>query len=231
MARKCNLTTSLIRKWWADFNDKYFAGILHAPTNIEITKSTRCLGQFAATTNWFCSITTIRISNYYDRDERGFQETLIHEMIHQWQYEKHLPIDHKTHFKQMANRINAMGGWNISRTTNIEDGVAEGIKERKSAHKSNAPVYLVKFTRNGQTPAFAFATTNLWKKVVKSPVSVSRLKTDKYWGGDMEVYYIANRPDSCSCFLVNRARLKNYDLAPHADIINPVVQAAQRVAF
>lgn len=213
----------MLRNWWNEFNFQYFGCELPMPNRFEITNSKRIMGQFSAN----CFLSIIRISVYYDRDEHGYQETLLHEMIHQWQYVRHLPIDHKINFKRKAAQINCMGGWDIQRTTNVNEGVADGIKEKKHL----GPAYLVKFTRNGNTPAFAFATTNLWKKIASSQYSVNLLKTNPYYGGDIEVYYLKNKPDSCAHFLVNRKKLKNYNLDRYEETMKPVFSAAQRVAF
>ena len=227
MARKYELTTKTIRKWWNEFNDTYFGGELTAPTYVELTKSKRVLGQFHFHRDFWNYITTIRISVYYDRDEHGYQETLLHEMIHQWQAERHLPIDHKTNFKRKAAQINRMGGWDIQRTTNVSVGVADGIKEKKGL----GPAYLVKFTRNGNTPAFAFTTKNLWETISSHERSRNFIKTSPYYGGDMQVWYFPKKPASCACFLSNRVKLKNYDLAPYEETINAEIKNGKKVDF
>lgn len=227
MARKVTLTTAILRNWWKQFNSEYFNGELTMPDRFELTKSKRALGQFASNGGmWYIPTMTIRISIYYDRCEHDFQETLLHEMIHQWQFEQHLPVDHKANFKKKAAQINKQGGWSISRTTNVDDGVADGIAPKKRLGSA----YLIKFTRNGQIPAFAFLSTNLWEKL-RDKRSINFLKTSPYYGGDMEVYYLSKRPDTCSRFVVNRANIRNYNYDTYKDIISPVFKTATKVAF
>lgn len=225
--RKFDLTTVIIRKWWNEFNDTYFGGELTSPNRVELIDSKRVLGCFHIHRDYWNTHTTISISVYYDRDEHGYKETLLHEMIHQWQSERRLPIDHKTNFKRKAAQINRMGGWNIQRTTNVDEGVADGIKEKKGL----GPAYLLKFTRNGKTPAFAFTTKNLWDKIKLNKMSVLTLKSNAYYGGDVEVYYFPKKPASCACFLSNRKQLKNYDLAPYRDTIENEIKRGKKVDF
>lgn len=227
MARKCNISIPLLRMWWEDFNDIYFYGVLNVPDRFEITESKRVLGQFHGTGR-IVQFNTIRISKYYDRTEREFQETLIHEMIHQWQYESGMEVCHKASFKKKAAEINKKGGWDIARTTSVGDAsVADGVKSRER----NVSTYLVKFTRNGNTPAFAFATKNLWNSITSNPKRTEFVKNHPYYGHDMEVYYFEKQPASCKCFLVNRVKLKNYDYNLYEDTINSALKTAKKVEF
>lgn len=232
MARKFNLTIPVIRNWWKEFNAEYFNGELEMPDKFEITQSTRVLGQFRAKYIGWDYETLIRISNYYDRDENGFKETLLHEMVHQWQYHHHYPIDHKTNFKRKANEINRKGGWDISRTTTVDEGVAEGIKEKKRKPKgTDSPTYIFKFTRNGNIPAFAFIPVATYKRIAASPRAVNQLKTAPYYGGDIKVYYTNKKPATCKMFKVGRTHIINYAIANYRGIIEPVLSAAESVAF
>ena len=105
--------------------------------------------------------------------------------------------------------------------------VADGIKPRER----NVSAYLVKFTRNGDTPAFAFATKKLWKSIADNPKSVEFIKTHPYYGHDMEVYFFDKLPATCKCFLVNRVKLKNYDLEKYETIIDSAINSAKKVDF
>lgn len=227
--RKCNISSYLVRQWWIEFNDTYFESRLRMPDRFEIIKSTRILGQFQAKSEGWCIVRIIRMSDYYDRSEHDFKGTLIHEMIHQWQYENHYKVDHRATFKRKAEEINRKG-WNISRLTNVTDSVAEGVKERKK-RGGNSPVYIFKFTRNGNIPAFGFAGVNFVKRIMTSQKAVNQIKTHPYYGNDLEFYYIKNKPKSCEQFRVNRKRLSNYNLSTYKDVINPVISAAEKVVF
>lgn len=102
-----------------EFNKKYFNGKLTLPL-FEITNVKGYLGLFTRANG---RISTICISNKFDRTERDFCQTLLHEMIHQYIRENNLKDTRPHHgaiFYREADRINRLGGWNISRTDSVE---------------------------------------------------------------------------------------------------------------
>lgn len=71
----------------------------------------------------------IKINNYFsDLYEVEFQNVLLHEMIHIWQYIIGYKGGHGTSFKKKANEINKFG-WDI--TTKYEDKYIKGNKNDK----------------------------------------------------------------------------------------------------
>lgn len=107
------ITKTYLENKFNKYNNEYFGGKLIMPT-FRIINTYRRLGQYRGRTN------TISISTYFDRDEKGFDQTLIHEMIHEWQWQTYRHVDHGNTFKAKAREINRYG-WDISRLTNIGD--------------------------------------------------------------------------------------------------------------
>lgn len=102
-------TIDFLKANFDKYNKLYFNGDLITPS-FELFKSKRVWGQFS----WGCGY-KIRISTYYDRDEKNILNTLIHEMIHQYIKQNNI-IDTRPHhgkvFHSIAARINK-DGWNI----------------------------------------------------------------------------------------------------------------------
>ena len=123
--RKFELTKEICKEWHRHFNSVYFNGELSTPTFEIVTNTSRLLGQYRGRAN------RLRISIYYDRSEKEFQTTFLHEMIHQYQWEKYRNVNHGETFKSWCNYLRQYG-WNIKRCSDIGDcGVAEGIKKRQ----------------------------------------------------------------------------------------------------
>ena len=108
------LTTTQLRVWFKEYNKKYFNNTLNIPMFV-ISNTRRALGDF----NPLGGHPRIRISVFYQREEKSYQQTLIHEMIHLWQWQtKTADRQHGYDFKRKAKEINR-DGWNISRTTKL----------------------------------------------------------------------------------------------------------------
>ena len=117
------LTLSWIEQNFKKYNKEFWGGTLRKPY-FEVCKTKTHLGQFNSRT-W-----TICISNYFDRSEREFANTLIHEMIHLYIRQNKLGnqrVHHGVEFYKEANRINKFG-WNIARTCSTK-GV--GLTDKK----------------------------------------------------------------------------------------------------
>lgn len=120
-----------LKGWYVKYNYLYFKGQLkQCPIYINHTK--RVLGQFCIKRDWYGIIRYyIQISNFLDRPIRDVQNTLIHEMIHQWQWENFQKCDHGYTFKQKAKEINAEGGWDIARCNSTEGCTANYVRPNK----------------------------------------------------------------------------------------------------
>lgn len=114
------------------YNDAYFGGFLTCPL-FEVLHSYRIGGCFSwsdITRNGNPVCPTIKVTDYYDLDEKDFRNIMCHEMLHY--YLMHLHFDPKgTHgkwFKKKAKQLNEKYGLNIAVRTNIAN-----LKRRKGA--------------------------------------------------------------------------------------------------
>lgn len=121
-------TTSELNNWYDRFNAKYFNNELNR-CPIYINKTKRALGQFKAN-RWYNSC-EILISNYLDRPIKDVQNTLLHEMVHQWQWVNYGHCDHKYTFKMKAQEINK-DGWYISRCNSTDGCIANYVAPNKT---------------------------------------------------------------------------------------------------
>ena len=128
------LTLAYIKKAFSKYNAMYFNNELHTPI-FELFKSKTTLGQFCVQNAHYVRFggtptIKIRISNYYKREEREFDNTIIHEMIHQWIHQNGIK-DNSSHGKywlSVASRINK-DGWDIQPKSNANYEVA--VKRNK----------------------------------------------------------------------------------------------------
>ena len=107
------------------FNKEYFEGKLPRP-KFAIGKARMVLGSL----NYKRKITifgtkrydyTIRLSSYYDQDEQGYLNVLLHEMIHYY-IDYNRISDTSVHgivFRKMMNQLNRNYGWKITVSTKI----------------------------------------------------------------------------------------------------------------
>ena len=106
------LSTKYLGVKFNEYNKEYFSGVLKFPRLIIIhTKSHLGL----------CGDGYIKISDYFDADERFYCQVLLHEMIHLYIIQKRLK-DNKAHgrlFYSIAERINKQGGWEIARCNSV----------------------------------------------------------------------------------------------------------------
>lgn len=138
------LTISYISEKFEKYNNLYFNGSLKTP-KFKISNSKRALGTLSISRrlNFYGGYTkehTISISKYYDRTEKQYDNTLIHEMIHLYISQNDI-IDNGSHgrrFKAECARINKYG-WDLSRTTDISGWkLSEEAQKRLDDKLSNA---------------------------------------------------------------------------------------------
>ena len=124
------LTKSTLKTWFKEYNTEYFDGRLPFPTlNVKSCKS--YLGIC------YPKKRIINISTFYKRNERAYRETLLHEMIHLWNYCYDFNyMGHGKPFKRKANEINKKGGWNIQRCGDIsaEEKQTASVKKKESVY-------------------------------------------------------------------------------------------------
>lgn len=119
------VNVELLKEWFADFNVRYFGGSLPVPA-FAVGRSRTQLGCMSCKVRrkmFSKSYTdyTIRLSNYYDADERHFKNVLLHEMIHLCITSRRIKdtSPHGEVFRWMMCTINA-DGWNISVSTKMD---------------------------------------------------------------------------------------------------------------
>lgn len=128
------LTLSLpfIKETFKKYNTIYFNGELREP-NFRITNTKARLGCCHHDNVCYgVRYGTIDVSKKYNRTEKEYINTILHEMIHLyiWQKDMKEPSGHRSHgvlFKHYASIINK-DGWGISRCNEPSGGLAE-IKE------------------------------------------------------------------------------------------------------
>ena len=134
------LTISYIESAFNKYNALYFNGVLRRPS-FKITNSKCRLGTLATRVSPFgTKVHTLSISKYYDRTEKQYDNTIIHEMIHLYISQMNI-IDNGSHgrrFKAECARINKYG-WNLSRTTDASDWkLSEEAQKQEKKRLANA---------------------------------------------------------------------------------------------
>lgn len=149
------LTISYLEKKFEIYNEKYFNGELIKP-EFKIINTRSRLGCFK-TKNIYTpkESYTIEISKYYDRNEFWYDNTLIHEMIHQ-KIRQFRIIDNGSHgrkFKAECARINA-DGWELKRTTDSSQWKLSN--EAKKIQNSNNNKYDIIIFKENKGTQFIF---------------------------------------------------------------------------
>lgn len=109
------LTTQWMSDTFDKYNKAYWQGKLRKPDFV-ICHTKTLLGQFRFSGQWL-----IRISDKFDRTEKDYTNTLLHEMIHVYIRQNKLKDTNRHHgeiFYGEADRINQYG-WHISRTDSV----------------------------------------------------------------------------------------------------------------
>ena len=161
------------------FNDLYFNGVLATPI-FEISHTKTALGDFRSIGfNYF----RIRISDYYVREQKNIEQTLLHEMIHLYQKQILNENGHGWSFKKKAEEINRKGGYSISRTTNVDNCPVNNAKHKLSK-EYNIAVY---HTHKNKWFLFVMASNkvNDWENTLQSHSEIASYfmftsKAEKY---------------------------------------------------
>lgn len=95
-----------------EYNDKYFWSRLEKPRFV-VTHTRRRLGCFKGLDM------VIEVSDYFARDEHEVMQTLVHEMIHAWQWQEYRDVNHGSTFKRKAEDIRRYGEFDITRTSSV----------------------------------------------------------------------------------------------------------------
>lgn len=100
-----------------EYNKRCFGGKLKRPQMV-VNNAKRQLGLFMASR----PTPTIKMSNFYDRTEAEYVDTLVHEMIHYYIYASGVrdSSPHGTLFKAWMNKLNRQEGLHMSVRTNAQ---------------------------------------------------------------------------------------------------------------
>lgn len=126
------MTIAQLEKKFAEFNYMYFDGLL-PDVIIKYCNSKGYVGLFSCPKpNSKSTRCTIKITKYYEMPDQAIEETLIHEMIHLWQYINGYYDSHGTSFKDMMSKINAIGRHNITITDKqvYDASIYSGINDK-----------------------------------------------------------------------------------------------------
>lgn len=107
------ISKELLEKTYIHFNEYIFGGEL--PTVVLKTYSSKVNCGFinCETDEYGNPDILIRISTRQNKTYQDFCETLLHEMVHAFQFIKRIPVDHDKAFAKMAKEIKRNTGLNI----------------------------------------------------------------------------------------------------------------------
>ena len=107
------LSEDLLYKTYSYFNSLVFGNELPY-VNIKVYSSKVNQGYFEGYPDDKGNpVLNIKISNRYNKTYNDFCETLLHEMVHCFQYIKHMDVDHGKVFNKIAKIIKKEIGLNI----------------------------------------------------------------------------------------------------------------------
>lgn len=172
------ITTKYVIDMFNEFNYRYFDGKLYLDSSVKVKVypyknvlgSVAAVGTFNKITG-YCSatITEFHISNYFNRSEFTYCNTILHEMIHIYQYQVLKLCDgHGVSFIKKMDEINKFG-WDIS--------ITETTEERKSRGNKNQSV-LDKEARQKQQKEQE-SDTNNYVLLVWIPIGAESIKGDR----------------------------------------------------
>lgn len=155
------LTISYIENAFDKYNYLYFNGSLEKP-NFKISNGKHQLGLLEIRRtliygycNKYVTSYTLKVSRYYDRTEKDYDTTIIHEMIHLYIDQNNIIDDgsHGKRFKAECARINK-DGWNISRCTDVSGWEISNEAKKKENGKSNSPYNIIVYKEKGNGTQF-----------------------------------------------------------------------------
>lgn len=115
MTTTIDINTQLVENIFSQANVRFFQNLLPTPS-FEITNTRKQLGQFRGCVG---RKPVIKISKYYKVSRNDVETTVIHEMIHLWQFVVYGSSNHGMTFIKKANEIRMLSGneYNITRTS------------------------------------------------------------------------------------------------------------------
>ena len=191
------LTVKILRAWFTAFNAQYFGSRLPEP-RLLVSSSRTLMGQYSCRRmrrgllgGYELSGHTIRVSDFYDLTERDYQQTLLHEMIHYYISYTHArdTSAHGPLFRQLADRINAAGGWHIT--------VSERRRQLPVRQENVRPQYLLLLLKTTDGLCFQCVINPRYRQVVDRQAARSPQVAEHHWLVSTEACY-ASWPQSRS---------------------------------
>ena len=96
-----------LAKWWRAINREIFDGELHTPL-FEIRRRRMIFGECIGETEDDLTKVTLSFDTWF-YSRKHFIECIIHEMIHQWQWETLGQMDHGKTFKEWQSVLDQYG--------------------------------------------------------------------------------------------------------------------------
>ena len=134
------------------YNALYFNNELYCPM-FSLIKSKRMNGCLEIQ-GVYTKLYTIKISTYYDREQKDIDTTIIHEMIHLYIAQKNIK-DNNSHgyqWQKIANRINQYG-WNIQKYSKLTES-------KMTNQKANKQIYSMFMFKDDKNKYFIFRADN-----------------------------------------------------------------------
>lgn len=158
-------TVDFIKKNFDRFNKKYFHGILPEAL-IEVSTTSRALGDCRAPSGHDPRY-RLRVSNFYDRTERDLQQTILHEMVHMYVHIKYGRMDHGLDFKNIARELKVLGGWEITRTTKIDEDVRQAAPARRPRQRRHIVVLFLDINNHTHPYQIALLTHSRYRNLLQ----------------------------------------------------------------
>lgn len=110
------ITASKIRTLYSEYNKKYFDGSMFMPKITTFT-GINSMGIFSVK-KWTNKVEEeLSIARNFKLTEEELRDLVLHEMIHQYVYEKYGKMNHGKQFKKKMNELNEKYGFDIRKNS------------------------------------------------------------------------------------------------------------------
>lgn len=171
-------TIEFMEKYFNKYNNEYFNGELKTP-KFQLMKLMNTWGQFCTSRYFHSDGTpyleyTIKLSIAYDRSQQALENTLVHEMCHQYIAQNNIKekgsrVHHGPEWQKVANRVTLQSKGYFNITTCTASTSSDIINtEVKKMFGDNSFVYVGLFQYNNSYFVFCFTENKFdyYKKVI-----------------------------------------------------------------
>lgn len=110
------ITSNKIRSLYIEYNKKYFDGCLYMP-KISTYSGDTSMGLFFVRKWKNRTEEEILIARNFKLTKEELRDLILHEMIHQYVYEKYGKMNHGRHFKRKMKEFNEKYGFDIRKNS------------------------------------------------------------------------------------------------------------------